>query len=57
MPVAVASATAAGRNYSIKKAREIVLDFARRCRLDELDELEGLWLSVATVHLAGELNE
>ena len=57
MPVAVASAITAGRNYSTKKAREIGLDFARRCGLDELDELEGLWLAVATVHLARELNE
>ena len=33
------------------------LEFARRCGLNELDELEGLGRTVATVHLARELNE
>jgi hypothetical protein len=54
MPVAVASATAAGRNYSTKKAREIGLDIARRCRSHNLQQLEGLGLVrvvvVAAIH-------
>ena len=53
---AVASEQPVGRNYSQKLSEES-LDVACRCRLNELDELEGLWCTVATVHLARELNE
>ena len=46
------------RNYVHEEdARDLATNLVRRCGLDELDELEGLWCTVATVHLARELNE
>ena len=35
----------------------LITNYVRRYRLDELDELEGLGLAVATVHLTRELNK
>ena len=48
-----------GTMQSLQREREFSLaaDLVRRCGLDELDELEGLGRTVATVHLARELNE
>ena len=38
-----------------KSERVLAADLVRRCRLNEFDELECLWRTVATINLAREL--